>query len=149
MTSRESQRSSYGMKKTALAVFALAALAAAAHANAAEPPVNAVQDEMRSLDGAFKNLVGAVVLDDPASIEGLFIEVQRKRVKTEDALEKGAVRLPKNPDKMKLFVEMDEKFHAGLEKLIEASKKGDMKKVREQTHRLLDSCVRCHEKFRK
>lgn len=137
------------MKKITCMILALAALSFTALAYAAPPSANAVQDEMRSLDAAFKNLVGSVALGDPGPIEGYFVDLRGKREKTEEALAKGTVRLPKNPGKMKLFAEMDEKFHAGLEKLIEASKKGDMKNVREQTHRLLDSCVVCHDKFRK
>ena len=67
---------------------------------------------------------------------------------TEAALKRGEVKLPKNSNRMKEFVHMDEQFHGKLEALIEASRKGDMKAVQDVTHKLLNGCVQCHNMFR-
>jgi len=46
-------------------------------------------------------------------------------------------------------MKLDDKFHKDLNVLLEAAEKGHKKVVEEQTHKLLDSCVVCHERFRK
>ncbi len=107
-----------------------------------------VKTEMILLDSAFKNLIGSLVLNNLKDIEEPFHDVHAAREKTEEAIKKGKVVLPKNNEKMKEFIEMDEQFHRKLEALIHASRKGDMKKARQVTHDLLDACVQCHAKFR-
>lgn len=116
-----------------------------ARAAASESPVKV---EMRLLDSAFKNLITSLVLNNPGGIAAPFHEVHKAKMNTEKALEKGEIKLPKNGDRIKEFVEMDGKFHMELEGLLNASGKGDMKKVQDSTHKLLDSCVQCHKKFR-
>lgn len=107
-----------------------------------------VKIEMRLLDSAFKNLISSLILDNPKGIEAPFHEVHKAKMNTEKAIEKGELKLPRNGDKIKEFIEMDKKFHQELEGLLEASGKGDMKKVQDATHRLLDGCVQCHQRFR-
>ena len=107
-----------------------------------------VKIEMRLLDSAFRNLISSLILNNPAGIEAPFHEVHRAKMITEKAIERGEIKLPKNGDKMKEFIEMDEQFHRKLEELLAASGKGDMKKVQDATHRLLDGCVQCHQRFR-
>ncbi len=51
-------------------------------------------------------------------------------------------------DKIKQFIKMDKEFHENMEILIEASQKGDTKKMQEITHKLLNGCIDCHNKFR-
>lgn len=109
---------------------------------------NPVKVEMRLLDKAFKNLIDSLILNNPKAIEEPFHEVHMAKANTEKALEKGEIKLPKNGDKMKEFVEMDEEFHKKLVVVIMASRKGDMKAVQDATHKLLDGCVQCHSKFR-
>lgn len=120
---------------------------AAVHAEEgkSESPVKA---EMKLLDKAFKNLIDSLVLNTPDAIEEPFHEVHMAKANTENALEKGEIKLSKNGDKMKQFIEMDEQFHKKLEHLLEASRKKDMKAVQEVTHKLLNGCVKCHNKFR-
>ena len=128
-----------------------AASPAVEHEHKATAPaagVNPVKAEMRLLDDAFKNLIDCLILNTPEGIEEPFHEVHKAKANTEAALEKGEIKLPKNGDKMKQFVEMDEQFHHKLEILIEASRKKDMKAVQEVTHKLLNGCVQCHSKFR-
>ncbi|MDO8445535.1 MAG: hypothetical protein Q7T53_05435 [Deltaproteobacteria bacterium] len=110
--------------------------------------VSPVKIEMRLLNDAFKNLIDSLILNTPETIEEPFHEIHKAKANTEAALEKGEIKLPKNGDKMKQFIELDEQFHKKLEILIEASRKKDMKTVQETTHKLLNGCVQCHSKFR-
>lgn len=142
------------MKKYILSAVVSVALGSAAmvHAEEAKPvatPADSpVKAEMRLLNDAFKNLIDSLILNTPETIEEPFHEVHKAKANTEAALEKGEIKLPKNGDKMKQFVELDEQFHKNLELLIEASRKKDMKTVQETTHKLLNGCVQCHSKFR-
>ncbi|MEK7846403.1 MAG: hypothetical protein AAB257_05515 [Nitrospinota bacterium] len=45
-------------------------------------------------------------------------------------------------------MKIDRTFHEKLELLINASRKGDLKKIKRFTHSLLDDCILCHAKFR-
>lgn len=116
------------------------------HGSETENPIKA---EMRLLDLAFKNLIDAILLNDPSGIEGPFHEVHHAKLKTEKALEGGGITLPKNADKIKSFKEMDEKFHQTLEGILKAAGKKDMEAVRKKTHEALEGCVQCHSMFRK
>jgi hypothetical protein len=109
---------------------------------------NPLKVEMVLLNEAFKNLIESIVRNNLHGIEEAFHDVHIARNKTEEAIEKGEISLPKNNDKIKEFIEIDEKFHSNLEGLIKASKKEDMKKIQQITSRLLDLCIQCHVKFR-
>ena len=117
-------------------------------AQEAVPVENPLKTEMRLLDSAFKNLIDSLIFNNPKTIQEPFEEVHKAKKNTEAALEKGLIKLPKNNDKIKDFVKMDEEFHHNMEGLIEASGKGNMKKVQDITHRLLNGCVQCHNRFR-
>ncbi|MEK6725559.1 MAG: hypothetical protein AABY54_03285 [Deltaproteobacteria bacterium] len=141
------------MKKwivSAAVSMALSAVVAVHAEEAKNAPAadNPVKVEMRLLNDAFKNLLDSLILNNPGAIEEPFHEVHRAKANTEKALEKGEIKLPKNSNKMKEFIHMDEQFHGKLEALIEASRKGDMKAVQDVTHKLLNGCVQCHNKFR-
>lgn len=138
------------MKKSVLwaAVSVVLISAAAVHAEEAKAD-SPVKAEMRLLDKAFKDLIDSLVLNTPEAIEEPFHEVHMAKANTEKALEKGEIKLPKNNDKMKQFIDMDEQFHKKLEHLLEAARKKDMKAVQEVAHKLLNGCVQCHNKFRK
>ena len=141
------------MKKwivSAAVSMALSAVVAVHAEEAKNAPAadNPVKVEMRLLNDAFKNLLDSLILNNPGAIEEPFHEVHRAKANTEKALEKGEIKLPKNSNKMKEFIHMDEQFHGNLEALIEASRKGDMKAVQDVTHKLLNGCVQCHNKFR-
>ncbi|MCC6543744.1 MAG: cytochrome c [Nitrospirae bacterium] len=131
---------------TSATIFCIAAIySGEAMTAATESPVKV---EMRLLDSAFKNLITSLILNNPKGIEAPFHEVHKAKMNTEKAMEKGEIKLPKNGDRLKEFIEMDEKFHKELEGLLAASGKGDMKKVQAAAHRLLDACVQCHNRFR-
>ncbi len=109
---------------------------------------NPLKIEMQVLDNAFKNLITSIVLNNLSAIEEPFHEVHKAKHKTEEALERKEIILPRNNDKMAEFTEIDHEFHHQLEVLIKASRKGDLKKVQKVTHELLDTCIQCHTKFR-
>lgn len=109
---------------------------------------NPIKAEMRLLNNAFNNLINSLILNNPKAVEEPFHEVHRAKANTEKALERGDVRLPKNNDKIKQFIKMDKEFHENMEILIEASQKGNTEKMQEITHKLLNGCIGCHNKFR-
>ncbi len=142
----------YEMKRLFFAlalILAFAGMAAAAEAPAGKPAANPLKEEMWLLDTAYKGLIDAIVLRTPGAIAGPFEEVLKAKAKTEAALEKGTVWLPKNNERKDEFKKMDEDYHRMIEDLIRLSKKGDMKGVQALSHRLLDGCVRCHNTFRR
>ena len=106
--------------------------------------------EMIALDNALKTTIDAVVLNEPGRIGPAFDEVNRIREQVEHAVEhKAVITLPRNQKRFKEFVRLDNKFHHELEVLLKAARKNKMRVVQNQTHRLLDACVRCHAIFRK
>jgi len=112
--------------------------------------VNLVKEEMLVLDPAFKKIIDAVVLGDLRYIKPALIEVHEARENVEKAVKAGQkITLQKNQDKIKEFVELDDKFHGELEILEKAAMAGNKNVVRDQTHKLLDACVVCHEGFKK
>lgn len=112
------------------------------------PAEMAVKHEMRLLDGAFKNLLDAILLDKPETIEAPFHEVHSAKMETGKALRAGKVKLPKNGDKLDEFVQMDEAFHDKLRKLLVAAGRKDRKGIKASAHEILDGCVQCHNRFR-
>lgn len=109
---------------------------------------NPLKEEMILLDSAYKNLIDSLVLHNLSAIEGPVEEVLKVKERTEAALEKGEIKLPKNNDNVKTFKSMDEDFHFKLKKLIVLSKKGDKMGIQKLTHELLNGCIRCHDNFR-
>ncbi|MDH4101094.1 MAG: hypothetical protein OEV28_11050 [Nitrospirota bacterium] len=109
---------------------------------------NPVKDEMVALNEAFKNLLDAILLNEPEKVELPFHNVHRYKEKTMAAAKKGEIKLPKNNDKFAEFEKLDEKFHHDLEGILAAADKKDMKALTAKTHKLFDACVECHSKFR-
>lgn len=112
--------------------------------------INFIMEEMTPLDAAFRTIIDAVVLGDMQMVEPALTRVYEARERVEKALKAGqTITLPKNQSQFRKFVELDDQFHDDLEKLAKAAKTGQKKVVKNYTHKLLDSCVVCHEKFRK
>lgn len=140
------------MKRLIVSVIAfavLSSLAAYAEEQQKSPEAESpVKTEMRLLNAAFINLIDSLVLNNPQAIEEPFHEVHKAKANTEEALKKGELRLPKNGDKIKQFVRMDEQFHRKTEAMLAAARKGNMRMVQNMTHKLLNGCVQCHRMFR-
>lgn len=107
-----------------------------------------VKQEMAALRTAFIALVDALLLNKFDAIEPAFHEVHKAREVTEKAANEGKIKLPKNQKRFKEFVKMDEEFHKEIETLLEAVNKNDANKIKQQTHRLLNSCIACHRIFK-
>jgi cytochrome c556 len=112
--------------------------------------VNLVKEEMIALDAAFKKIIDAIVLGNMKIIKPALKEVHEAREEVEKAVKAGQkITLQKNQDKLKEFVELDDKFHEEMEVLAKAAEEGNKNLVLKQTHKLLDACVVCHEGFKK
>ena len=120
-----------------------------AKAVAQESKPNLIQEEMIAMNAAFINLIQALILNNPGTIEKPFVKVKEVREKVEEAVKKGEkLTLPKNQSKFKEFVRIDDEYHAELEKLLVAAKNKNMKIVKAQTHKLFNLCIYCHARFR-
>ena len=116
---------------------------------AQEPQPNLIKEEMVAMNDAFTNLIQALIFNKPDIIEEPFLKVEEARKKVEEAIKKGGkIILPKNHSKLKEFVNIDDEYHAELEKMLAASKGKNMRIVKLQTHKLLNLCVYCHARFR-
>jgi cytochrome c556 len=69
--------------------------------------------------------------------------------KTLEGLQAGAIKLPRNQQRMQEFGSADKRFHENLEALDQAAQKRDLPKMLYLSKQLLDGCVKCHQIFRK
>lgn len=112
--------------------------------------MNLLREEMVALEQAFETIIDAVILANLELIKPAAAQFHKAREKVEKAISAGQrITLPKNQDKFKKFVQLDDKFHDCFRALEKAAEKGQKKVVKDQTHKLLDNCVVCHEGFRK
>lgn len=133
-------------------VLAAATLAVSAehrhHAAADHAGQNALVEEMRKLDAAFREIVSAVALGDGHRVHSAIETLHGAMEKTQDALQHGEVKLRKNAQDVKVFEKMDSDFHKDLESLAAAAHKNDTRRMSELTKKLLDGCVSCHKSFK-
>lgn len=112
--------------------------------------LNLSKEEMLALDPAFKKIIDAVVMENLKIIKPALADLHEAREEVERAVKAGQkIALPKNQDKLKEFIELDDRFHEEFEVLEKAAEAGNKKVVQQQTHKLLDACVVCHERFAK
>jgi cytochrome c556 len=110
----------------------------------------ALREEMVALEEAFETIIDAVIFSNIELIKPAVVRFHKAREKLEEAISsEPRIILPKNHDKFEEFVELDIKFYEDFEALEKAAGKGQKKVVKDQTHKLLDGCVVCHERFRK
>lgn len=109
-----------------------------------------LMEEMVALDAAFETIIDAVIFSSMELIKPAVAEFRKTREKVEDAVSAGqGIKLPKNQDKFKEFVELNDRFQKDLGALEKAAETGRKQVFKDQTHKLLDAFVACHEKFRK
>jgi hypothetical protein len=109
--------------------------------------ITAVQNEMRLLHEAMRNCVTALAYGTLDSIpEGLHT-VRRARELTEKALESGSYKLPKNPEQLATFKDLDEQFHIEL-KLASIATSTDGAATGRQVGVVLSKCSGCHAQFK-
>ena len=111
---------------------------------------NPVREEMAGLDLAFKEIIDAVVLGDLSLVPPGVEKAREARAKRDEAVRAGfPVRLPKNPNREDEFNFFDRKFQGDLVEMARAAETGQKRAIRNHVHKLLDSCLGCHERFRK
>ncbi|MBI5827409.1 MAG: cytochrome c [Deltaproteobacteria bacterium] len=133
-------------------IIGVPALAGLGRAEAAEkdmPVQSPLKDEMQTLNAVFQKVVTAVSLGDGEAVTRALEAMHGKEERTAEALHSGAVRPPKNADKLDEFERLDRKFHKELDLLASAARKNDRQKMLTLTKRLLDGCVECHSAFRR
>ncbi len=112
--------------------------------------MDVLKREMLALEEAFEAIIDAVIFDNMELIKPVTPPLHKAREKVEKAIKAGEkIILPKNQDKFKEFVELGNKFHKDFESIENAAEAGMKKVVQDQTHKLFDACVVCHERFRK
>lgn len=110
---------------------------------------NPLLEEMAALDRVFREVFSAVALGDGERVHKALHSLHGKMEKTGEGVHSGAVKIPKNADRVVEFVKMDKEFHASLEELAMAAYKNDQKEMLSLTKKALDGCVACHRTFRK
>jgi cytochrome c556 len=120
----------------------------ATEAGQAARPANAVQHEMRLLLQALQATVAAIADNDLARIPSLITGIHGAREATEQAIESGSYRPPKNADKLEAFKAMDAAFHDVLVDLVKASQADDLEATTTAFGRVLAGCQGCHATFR-
>ena len=112
--------------------------------------MNVLRREMLALEEAFEIIIDAVIFENMELIKPQIPPFHEARKKFEEAISAGQkIELPKNKDKLKEFIKLDNKFQKKLEALEEAAEKVQKEVVKDQIHKLFDACVVCHERFRK
>jgi cytochrome c556 len=112
--------------------------------------MNVLRREMLALEEVFETIIDAVIFENMELIKPQIPPFHEARKIFEEAINAGEkIELPKNQDKFKAFVKLDNKFQKKFEALEEAAEKGQKEVVKDQIHKLFDACVVCHEKFRK
>lgn len=112
------------------------------------PPGNAVQNEMRLLHEAMRDTVSAIALGNLSTIPEKLHGVHRAREATEQALEGGTYKLPKNADQLEAFKALDESFHGELEKLLAAASANDPVATSTALGNVMGRCEGCHALYR-
>lgn len=121
----------------------------AAHAPAAPAPAaNAVQSEMRLLTATLESAVRGIGAGDVRGLEHELHGLHAAKAATDAALESGAYRLPKNPEGVARFRELDAAFHGGLGRLVDASQRNDVPAAAQAVGVVLAGCQGCHSEFR-
>lgn len=112
------------------------------------PGTNAVQNEMRLLNTAMQNTLTLIANNQLDGVQAQILTVHPARELTAKALEQGAYKPPKNPDKLDEFVKTDEEFHDKLVVLLKASKANDLPAATTAYTDLVQGCTSCHQTFR-
>lgn len=104
---------------------------------------------MRLLTAALETAVRGIGAGDVRPVEHALHQVHAAKEATGAALRSGAYRLPRNPDRVQRFSELDEAFHGGLERLVEASQRNDVAATADALGVVMRGCQGCHGEFRR
>ncbi|MGE0401671.1 MAG: hypothetical protein AB7T06_33525 [Kofleriaceae bacterium] len=115
---------------------------------AASPPSNPVQTEMRMLTSILEATVRAIGARDVRPIAHELHRLHAAKEATSAALRDGSYKLPKNPEQLETFVAMDEAFHEHLGALVSASQANDIPGTADALGAIVRGCEGCHAMFR-
>jgi len=106
--------------------------------------------EMWCLEEAFEAIIDGIIFDTMELINPTIPPLHKAREKVETAMNAGEkIILPKNQDEYKEFIKLYGKFHEDFETLLKLAGKSRKQAVKDQTYKIMDTCVVCHERFRK
>jgi len=106
--------------------------------------------EMWCLEEAFEAIIDGIIFDTMELIKPTIPPLHKAREKVETAMNAGEkIILPKNQDKFKEFIKLDDKFQKDFAALVKLAGKSHKEVVKDQTYKIMDACVVCHERFRK
>jgi hypothetical protein len=115
----------------------------------ATAPTNPVQHEMQLLTSALERAVRAIGLGEVRGIAHDLHQVHAAKQATDAAIRGGNYRLPKNPERVDRFGELDAAFHGHLERLVKASNTNDVAGTSAAFAAAMHACQGCHAEFRR
>ena len=107
--------------------------------------VNAVQNEMRLLDAAMRDILTLLANKQLDAIPKRIFAVHGARDLTEQALASGAYRPPRGD--VAAFGAVDTAFHDQLVRMVKASRAGDLQGATDAYADAVRGCASCHESF--
>jgi cytochrome c556 len=114
----------------------------------AGPPPNVVQTEMRILTDIMETTIRGIGNNDVRGIAEQLHKLHAAKEATGAAVKGGTYKLPKNPDQLATFEQMDEAFHKQLGALVTASSKNDVPAAANALSEIVKGCPGCHATFR-
>jgi cytochrome c556 len=130
-------------------VILLALLGCQRDETTVEVASNPVQHEMQLLDTAMHAMLTGIARGDVRAARAAFEDVDRAKQATEAALESGRYVLARNGNRLAHFRELDEAFHADVEKMLEVAARNDVPATAEAFASVVRRCESCHAEFRK
>lgn len=110
--------------------------------------LNPVQQEMRMMVGMLARAVMAIGMRDVSGVQHDLHRLHAAKEATTAAVTSGTYKLPKNPENVARFTQLDEDFHVLLGKLVAASQANDVQGTAEAVGQVLANCTSCHSEFR-
>ncbi len=117
-------------------------------ADASGPPPNVVQTEMRLLTQILEATIRGIGANDVRGIDEQLHQLHAAKEATGAAVKSGTYKLPKNPDQVASFEQMDEAFHEHLGSLVKASRANDVPAAADALSQIVRGCPSCHAVFR-
>lgn len=120
----------------------------AAAPDAIAPPANAVQNEMRILDAAMREVLTMIANNQLAGIPDRIFSVHGARDATEKAIAEKRYLPPRNDEGIDAFVATDRAFHDDLVRLVKAARANDLAAATGAYASVVVGCTGCHQRFR-
>lgn len=116
--------------------------------DAIAPPANAVQNEMRILEGVMREVLTMIANNQLAGIPDRIFSVHGARDATEKAISEKRYLPPRNDEGIEAFVATDRAFHDDLVRLVKAARANDLPGATGAYAAVVVGCTNCHQRFR-